>query len=166
MDHRARENLLDQPGQRPPWANLNVGVDPELVQPLDRLRPADRSRELPDHEPAHLVRVLVNLRIGIEDLGPAQRSERDLFPGGGKHPGCARHQRRMKRAAHRQPHQALGPRGLQLRAHGVQTSLAPRDHHLAGRVVVGDHDQPPAAGTDLLHGAIRKPEHGDHSAGR
>src|SRR5438128_1538057 len=166
VDHRARENLLDQPGQRPPRANLNVGVDPELLQPLDRLGPADRAGELPDHEPAHLARFLVDLRIGIEDLGPAQRFEPDLLPGGGKYPGGAGHQWRMERPAYRQPHQALGPRGLQLRARGVQTRLAPGDHHLPGGVVVGDDDQAAAGGADLLHGAIGKPEHGDHSAGR
>src|SRR5947209_4559089 len=166
VDHRPRENLPDQPGQRPPRANLNERVGAKLLQPLDRLGPADRAGQLADHEPAQLARFLVDLRIGIEDLRPAQWSERDLVPGGGKHPGGADHQRRMERAAHRQPHQALGSRGLQLRADGVQPRLAPRDHHLPGGVVVGDDDQALAGGAKLLHGVVGKPEHGDHSAGR
>src|SRR2546430_9155333 len=114
VDYRALHNLLDQPGQRPPRANLDEGVDAELLQALDRLGPADWSGQLPDHQPADLDRILVDLCIGIEDLGPAKRSERDFFPGGGKHPSRPGHQRRMERPAHRQPHQALGPRGLQL----------------------------------------------------
>src|SRR5438067_13929268 len=75
VDHRARENLLDQPGQRPTRANLDVGVCPQLLQRLYRRGPADRAGELPDLESAHSARVLVDLGIRIEDLGPAQLPE-------------------------------------------------------------------------------------------
>src|ERR1700737_2954389 len=50
VDHRPRKNLLDEPGQCPPRAHLNVGGGPELLQPLDRLRPANRPRQLADHQ--------------------------------------------------------------------------------------------------------------------
>src|ERR1700704_3357501 len=69
VDHRARENLLDQSGQGLTGTNLNVGVGTQLLQPLDRLRPAHRAGQLADHEPADLDRILVDLRVGIEDLG-------------------------------------------------------------------------------------------------
>src|SRR5882762_9564097 len=82
VDHRAREYLLDQPGQGLTRTNLNVGVGTELLQPLDRLRPAHRAGQLADHERADLDRILVDLRVGIVDLGAAQPPQRDLLPGG------------------------------------------------------------------------------------
>src|ERR1700674_5088357 len=84
VDYGARENLLDQAGEGPPRTNLNVGVDAELLQALDRLCPEHRASQLADHQPADLERILVNLGIGIEDLGAAQCAERDLLPGSGE----------------------------------------------------------------------------------
>src|ERR1700694_887057 len=165
VDHRTRDNLLHQPGQGSPWTNLNVGVRAELLQPLDRLRPADWAGELADHQAADLRRINVNLPIGIEDLGATQRPERDLLPGGRKHLGRVGHQWRMERPAHRQPHQALCSCRVKLGAYRGQATLATGDHHLAGRIVVGDDHLAPTGRADLLDGAVRDAEHGDHSAG-
>src|SRR3989454_6739541 len=164
VDHRAGENLLDQPGERPPRTNLNVGVRTELLQALDRLGPAHRAGQLADHQAAHLQWILVNLGIGIEDLGAAQGAQRDLLPRSGKHLGGASHQRRMERPADRQPHQPLCPGGLQLGTDRGKARLAPRDHHLAGRMVVGRRHASPTGRTGLFDGAVGEAEHGDHAA--
>src|SRR4030081_2278717 len=65
VDHRTRENLFDQPGQGFSRTNFNVGVGTELLQSLNRLRPAHRPGQLTDHQTPDLVRILVDLRIGI-----------------------------------------------------------------------------------------------------
>src|SRR6202043_1165277 len=72
VDHGARENLLDQAGQGPPRTNLNVGVGAALLQPLDRPRPADWASQLAGQQPAALERILVDLRLSIEDLEATQ----------------------------------------------------------------------------------------------
>src|SRR5438132_602209 len=165
VDHGTRENLPHQPGERSPRTNLNVGVCAELLQPLDRLRPPDWAGELADHEAADLHRILVNLRIGIEDLRAAQPTELDRLPGSGKHLGGLRHQWRMERPAHGQPHQALCPCRIELRAHRSQATLTTGDHDLARRVVVGDDHLAASGRTDLLDGSVGDADHGDHSAG-
>src|SRR5438132_14411933 len=81
VDHRARDDLLDQPGQCLTRTHLNVGVGPELLQALDRLGPAHRAGQLPDHQPADLDWILVDLRVGVEDLGSTQAAKWHLLPG-------------------------------------------------------------------------------------
>src|SRR3989442_4195785 len=68
VDHRAGENLLDQPGDRPPRTNLNVVVRAQLLQALDRLRPAHRAGQLANPKAADLHRVRLTTRFGICDL--------------------------------------------------------------------------------------------------
>src|ERR1700730_1101516 len=166
VDHGARENLLDQAGQGPPRTNLNVGVGAELLQPLDRLRPANWASQLADHQPADLERILVDLRISIEDLGATQGARRDLLPRSGEDLCRMGHQRRVERAADGQPYQALRAGRFELGAHGTQANLAARDDHLTRRVVVGNHDLSPAARACLFDGVVGQAEDGDHPAGR
>ena len=163
----ARSSILwtTAPGQGLTRTNLNVGVGTELLQLLDRLGPAHRPGQLADHEPADLDRILMDLRIGIEDLRPSQPPQRDLLPGGGEDLGRVSHQRRMEGPAYGQPHLALRPRGAQPWADGLQAGLAPRDHDLAGGIVVGDHDLSRAGGTGQFDGVVGQAEHRNHAAG-
>src|SRR2546421_1907045 len=150
VDHRPGEDLLDQPGQRPPRPHLDEGVGAQLLQALDRLGPANWAGQLADHEPADVVGLRMDLGIRVEDLGPAELAQRDLFPGRGKHLGGLRHQRRMEGPAHWQGDQALGPGRLQLLAHGAQARLATGDDDLARGIVIGDDHEAVAGGADAL----------------
>ena len=161
-------NAFDHAGEHLVTAQFHRRIHAERFERQDALAPTHPAGDLFHQEPAHRFRLRC---FGGRDIGEnrdRERADGDVRQCLAHGVGGRLHQRAMERRGYGQGDGALDPLGLGDIGDTVHRLLRSRQHHLARRIVIGDHTDAAPSACFLRHrfgGLDLSPDQGDHRAG-